>query len=536
MSRSRVIFFLIIGAALVFVFGAIALQNSQRDSDIRQATVAAQATMTAVAIPGNNNVAVVPIFAGGQPPTDNLPKYVCAADAFGSYYALQQMQVAGYDVKFGFHLGIIPIALEESYNLSEEARTSLLQSGTIDCLFTTLDSAALTGAGVITAVVDESAGADQLWARSTIKTINDLRGKKLIYASGSVGEFFALYTLNVAGLVPRNDVQMVPADSVEDAVKRFNQGQADAVSGWEPDIRNAAQGGGQYLIGSDKLRVVVDVIMTSRNAISTKAGAVQGFHNAWFFTLKNQFENFPTAAKQIADWGNNDWTGIQPATAEADLGKAVANIAQAGLSQNSAVMSDPTVLVERLDTAQRVWAAFGRSGFTGRTVDLVDPQFIRQSATRPDLATSGAPKNATFLLTSRPNLQAISPNQGETLAILPCRKFGFVPESTQLTSESKRILDNCVLPTLSSSTGIYLRVVGSAAWPKNDPPWTEKDIRDFARARAQSVADYLAQKGIDPKRLTLDAVIPPEARRNIESGLEQEKDRFVEMTLITVGR
>src|SRR5581483_8521818 len=536
MSRSRIIFFLIIGAAIIVVVVALLVQNIQTSNQIAtqtavaQATmtaVVAQATMTAVSVPGNTNTgsSVVPVFAGGTTPTDSLPKYVCAADAFGSYYTLQQMQVAGYDVQYGFHLGLVPFLLDGpggSYDISEEARDSLLENGNIDCLFTTLDAAALSGAGIITAVVDESAGADQLWARSTVKTLNDLRGKKVIYASNSVGQFFALYGLFVAGMNPRTDVTMIPAD-----------GQADAVSGWEPDILNAAKGGGAKLIGSDKLRVIVDVIMTARQSIQSRPRVVQAFHDAWFRTLKAQFDNFAQAAQQIAAWGHNDWSGINLKTAEADLGKALDHIAQAGLTQNSAVMSDTSVLVERLDQAQRVWAAFGQSAYTGRTSDLIDPTFVRQSATRNDLTTSGSPRNASFLLTSRPNLKAIAPNEGETLAVLPCRKLNFIPNSTELTSDARRILDSCVLPVLHSSIGLYLKIVGSAAWLPGD---TEQINRDFAMKRAQAVQQYLVSKGIDPNRLTLDTVLPPPERRGSSEGSVQEQDRFVEMSLITVGR
>ncbi len=538
MSRSRVIFFVIIGFAVLVVAGALFVQSLQKSGEDAKATQIAQATATAMVLPGSDTSGpVVPVYAGGKPPTDNLPTYVCAADAFASYYALQQMQVAGYDVKYGFHLGIVPFFMDNSYNYDEAARTELLNTGKIDCLFTTLDSAALSGAGVITAVIDESAGADQLWARPTINTLNDLRGKRIVFPADSVGQFFTLYSLYVAGLNPKNDAQLVPADSVDDAVRRFNQGQADAVAGWEPNILDAAKSNnGKVLLTSDKLRVLIDVIMTSRQSIKAKKRIVQSFHDAWFYTLKQQFENFGTAAKQIADWGHNDWSGIQSATAEKNLGDALAKLAQAGLSQNSAAMNDTSSLIERLTTAQRVWLAAGKSVFSDKLADisnLVDTTFVQNSVKNTDLATSGQPRNNTFLLTSRPNFEQIAPGKGETLAILPCRKFDFLPNSTEMISESKQILDNCVIPILHSSTGIYLKIVGSAAWLPGD---TEQINRDFAMKRAQAVADYLKSKGIDPKRLTLDVRVPPEERRNITDGLEQAKDRYVEMSLITVGR
>jgi ABC-type nitrate/sulfonate/bicarbonate transport system substrate-binding protein len=532
MSRSRVVFFLILGVAVLVVIGAGLVQTLQQSQRNVEATSAVQATLTAVALPGNNGASVVPIFAGGQTPTDSLPTYVCAADLFGSYYTLQQMQVAGYDTKYGFHLGIVPIGLDDNYSLSEDARTSLLESGNIDCLFTTLDSAALTGSGIITAIIDESAGADQLRARADVKTLNDLRGKKIIYTRESVSEFFMLYSLTVAGLT-KSSVTLIPADSIEDTVNRFNQGQADAVAGWRPNIDETSKGGGQKLIGSDKLRVVLDVIMTSRQAIKDKSQVVQAFHNAWFRTLKAQFEDFATAAKQIADWGHNDKTGINPDTAQNDLGSMLDDLAQAGLAQNAAAMNDTSALVERLDYAGYIWKQANETTYSGQSADLIATQFVRQAAGRSDLATTATPRNATFLLTSKPNLQAISPDQGETLAVLPCRKFTFGPDSTDLLSESRKILDTCVIPILHSSTGIYLKIVGSAAWLPGD---TEQINRDFATRRAQAVAKYLQSKGIDPQRLTLDVRLPPPERRGTDQGSEQEKDRYVELTLITVGR
>ena len=109
----------------------------------------------------------------------------------------------------------MPFFLDDdpAYDVSEEQRTALLNSGQWDCLLTTLDSVALKSPGVITAIVDESAGADQLWARD-IDTINDLKGKRITFSRGSVGEYFVYYALSIAQLSPRSDVTLLPQDSV----------------------------------------------------------------------------------------------------------------------------------------------------------------------------------------------------------------------------------------------------------------------------------------------------------------------------------
>jgi len=536
MSRSRLTFFAIIIVAVIIVVAGLMLQSITTTNQNVSATAAVQATLTAVGVPISDTTSVTPIFAGGTMPNDVLPQYTCAADAFASYYPLEQMQQAGYDVQNGFHLGLVPFYLDNSYNISEDQRTELLASGKIDCLFTTLDSAALKSSGIITAVIDESAGADQMWTHGTVKTLNDLRGKKITFAADSVSQFFTLYALDVAGLNPRSDVTMIPADSVDDAVSRFNKGQADVVSGWLPNIQNAKQSNGQYLIGSDKLHVLVDVIMTSRQAIQKRPQVVQAFHNAWFKTLKAQFEDFPKAAKQIASWGHNDWSLVSVATPDKDLGSQLSGIAQAGLSQNLTVMHDTARLVERLDTARRIWQAAGQSTDSDPTSSLIEPKFVLQSGSIGDLATSAQPRNTSFLLAERPNLEALAPGQGETLAILPCRHFDFLPESAEITTEIATQLNTCVLPVLNSSTGTYLKVVGSAAWPANTPQYTENDILPIAQKRAQAVVTYLTQKGIDAKRFSVSAVLPPPEHRNTTDGLTQANDRYVEMTLVTVGR
>jgi hypothetical protein len=447
------------------------------------------------------------------------------------------MQVSGKDVAHGFHLGIVPFLLDENpdYDVSEELRTALLNAGQWDCLLTTLDSVALTSPGVITAIVDESAGADQLWTRDTA-TINELQGKRIAFSRGSVGEYMAYYVLHTAGINPRTGITQVGRDSVADAVAAFNQGQADAVSGWEPDIYDAEQGGGVPLISSNQLRIIMDVVVTSRQSIADHPDQVQDFHDAWFETLKAQVEQFETAAQQIAAWGHNDWSFVYPETAGADLQVWLANVAQADLEDNAIAMQDPRPIVDRLNIARSVWAASGAVLPQDVTSGLVNPAFALRSAEQDSLRPLADPVNDTFSLSSQLDVTGINAEDAATLAVLPCRKFDFLPESTELTLTSRNLLDDCVIPTLSQSVGLFLRVRGSSAWPANNPPYTEQDILDIAEGRAQSVVDYLVSQGIDPARFIVEAVLPPEDHRNTEDAQIQAQDRFVELTLVTVGR
>jgi ABC-type nitrate/sulfonate/bicarbonate transport system substrate-binding protein len=544
MDRTRIIFIAIVGLAAIVVCGALTLtfvnnQLQDQEEPTPEEVVAGGETPVGEDRPTPTVLleSPEPVFGPNYDPDDGLPTYICGADAFGSYFTLQQMQMSGKDIEHGFHLGLVPFFLDDNpdYEVSEEQRTALLDAGHWNCLLTTLDSVALSSPGVITAIVDESAGADQLWARD-ISTINDLDGQRIAFSRGSVGEYFVYYALDIARLSPRSDVTLVPQDSVADAVEAFNSGQADVVSGWEPDIYEAETSGGLPLLSSNQLRIVMDVIVTSRQSIRNNPDLVQNFHNAWFDTLKDQVENFDLAAQQIAEWGHNDWSFVYPESASEDLSAWLESVAQADLGDNAFVMRDTRSIVNRLETARRVWEASDVDTAVDNIEDLVDGSFVLRAADQPSLQPNGKPVNDTFSISSQLDLRGVSTEDAQTLVVLPCRSFQFLPESTELTLESRRILDRCVIPTLSQSVGLFLQVQGSSAWPANDPPYTEEDILEVAEGRAQSVVDYLVSQGIDPARFIVEAILPPEDHRNTEDPQIQAQDRFVELTLITVGR
>ena len=538
MNQTRVIFFLIVGVAIVVLCGAIAFNQFLAPRLSATATPSSADATRSPQTPSTPQISSPdPVYGAAPQDKENLPTYVCGADAFGSYFTLQQMQMAGKDIEHGFRLGIVPFQLDgkPEYNIAEEQRTALLNSGQWDCLLTTLDAVALSSPGIVTAIVDESAGADQFWVRN-IGTINDLRGKRITFSRGSIGEYFVYYVLSIARLNPRFDVTLVPRDSVADAVQAFNDGQADAVSGWEPDIYEAKNSGGVPLLSSAQLRVGIDVVVTSRQSISGRPDQVQAFHDAWFDTLKTQVENFDAAAAQIAKWGHNDWSLVYPDTAANDLRQWLTSVAQADLGDNAFVMRDPAPMISRLNIARRVWAAAGANVPQDEVGDLINTGFVSRSAAQPGLQANGNPVNDTFSISAQLDLSGVSTGDTETLAVLPCRRFSFVPESTELTLESRRILDDCVVPTLQQSVGLYLRVKGSAAWPGPKGTYTQTEILQFAEARAQSVVDYLVSQDIDRTRFIVEATLPPEAHWETEDAELQAEDRYVEMTLITVGR
>src|SRR5437868_9044455 len=96
--------------------------------------------------------------------------------------------------------------------------------------------------------IDWSNGGDGIVVRENIKTVADLRGKRIVLAQNSPSHYFALNILVYGGVQPSE----VKIDSTEDAfqaAKAFerDKGIAAAVS-WSPDIYNLAKVKGNRIL------------------------------------------------------------------------------------------------------------------------------------------------------------------------------------------------------------------------------------------------------------------------------------------------
>ncbi|HEX5691495.1 MAG TPA: ABC transporter substrate-binding protein, partial [Roseiflexaceae bacterium] len=324
----------------------------------------------------------------------------------------------------GYDLVLVPFGVDGQPIPSEEERWTKLRSGEWDVLATTLDGMAKQSdpsIGAITAVIDESAGADKLVAKPEIPTINDLRGKTIAYSEGSVGEYFLYYALSLAGLTPQ-DVTLAPQPEVADAVTVYTEGRADAVSAWEPDVIAAEDAGAKTVIASDKLRAILDVLVTSRPALDGKTEAVQAFHDAWFEALRIMIDTPDQAEQAIIDWGHPDWTFIEN---PGDLKASLAKLAQATLGANQIAFQQPQLLVSRLSEAQSIWARAGQSPPQTDLNQLVDTRFALGSARDSRLFSNQPPVNSSFLLTEKVDLPQLSTEEqqnAEAVVKLPLEK------------------------------------------------------------------------------------------------------------------
>ncbi len=485
-----------------------------------------------------------PIWGKGYRENDGLETVTCGAYAFSADYVLQQIQTSGLDAKNGFHLGIIPFYLNDQYFVTAKDRTDALQDGTLDCLLTTFDLMALEDPGILTSFINESAGGDQLWSRG-LSSLNDLKGKRIAFEANGPSAYFVYDLLNTVQLSPK-DVTLLPQPSQADAIAVFNKGDADAVAGWEPVIFGAEKGGGKPLATSNEFRSILGGIVMSRDAVKNKRAALQGFHDAWFQALKLHETDFPTAAKQIAAWGNNDYLGVSESSAEKDLRTLLGGVAQASLNDNVRAFSDVPIITRRLQQARGLWALNGHTVPRGDVTKVIDPSFVMAAgrAAQVDPQAVSTFVNNTFSLgRTRLPVQAngTAPSapkaaaDAQVLAVLPCKRFEFQPNSSDLRSQSAKELGDCALNVLRQNVSIYVSVKGSSAWPGPKGSVKQALVEDTARLRAQAVVDYLVAQGIAKERFVVEWTLPPVANRETLDAVKMAEDRFVEISLLASG-
>jgi NitT/TauT family transport system substrate-binding protein len=185
-----------------------------------------------------------------------------------------------------------------------------MAAGRLDGVVSTIDTMVLylkTGKEFqYVLALDDSKGGDGLVARKEIKSVKDLKGKKVAFSEGSVSQFFLNVLLKEAGLTQK-DVEAVNMKP-EDAGAAFVAEKVDAAVTWEPWLsKGKSAPHGQLLVDSSKTPgLITDVLIFRSDVIAKRGKEIQGVVNAWnkavAFWEKNKTEGNEIMARGVGDW------------------------------------------------------------------------------------------------------------------------------------------------------------------------------------------------------------------------------------------
>jgi NitT/TauT family transport system substrate-binding protein len=179
---------------------------------------------------------------------------------------------------------------------------STLTAGQIDANSQTLGDTVSSIAGgadqVVVLVNDNSTGNDKIIVREGIKSIADLKGKKVAAEEGTVDHFLLLLGMRKAGLSPK-DIQFVPLETGK-ASAAFISGKVDAVAVFAPFTTQALKlkGSKELFSSKDFPGAISDHLVFTRKFVTENPDKVQGMVDSWFRTLDYIKAN-PAKANEI---------------------------------------------------------------------------------------------------------------------------------------------------------------------------------------------------------------------------------------------
>jgi NitT/TauT family transport system substrate-binding protein len=164
-----------------------------------------------------------------------------------------------------------------------------LNDGKIDGNSQTLgDTVSSIAAGkdlVIVLTNDNSTGNDQIIINEKIKSVKDLKGKKVAVEEGTVDHFLLVLALKRAGMSIK-DVQLVPLETSK-AAAAFAAGTVDATAVFAPFTTTALKRPGSKALFSSKdfPGAISDHLVFTRKFVSQHPEKVQAIVDTWFDTL-----------------------------------------------------------------------------------------------------------------------------------------------------------------------------------------------------------------------------------------------------------
>ena len=188
-------------------------------------------------------------------------------------------------------------------------------------------------------VLDKSHGADALVARSSIRNISQLKGKKIGVEHTALGGYFLSLFLAKSGLT-QNDLKIVYME-ISKHEEAFKNKQVDAVITFEPILTKIKNAGGTVLFDSKSLPgKIIDILIVNSEVLKTHPDELKEIIQAWDQSTQYIIANLDKSAEFIGKREN-----IKPE----EYKKALSGIRLIGAEENQNLLGHPKELKNILE-------------------------------------------------------------------------------------------------------------------------------------------------------------------------------------------
>jgi NitT/TauT family transport system substrate-binding protein len=389
-----------------------------------------------------------------------------------------------FSKEFGVEVELLQI---DDFVKSRDAFRAGGDKGGVDIMWSTVDAYALEYDGLSKlnpkAIMqyDWSRGGDAIAVDASIKTVADLRGKRLACAQETPSHYFALYVLSQGGLTSK-DVNWVFTDSAVEAANVFKAGRVEAAVSWSPDVYVAArerQGGHILASTKEASNLIADIFVARGDFVEKYPEDVRRFVGGWLKGVDMVKQNPDRAAVLL----QKSLTGVNTLD---DAKAMLDDVKLPDFSENRAFFDPQGSLVNYnsiYQTAQGIWRKIGKIKDVYQPHQTVDTRFIEASAEWFPNATAPTAGKSEFDF-SKPTKSTAAPILTKTVSIY------FPSGSSTLDENAKGILETQVVDLAATFGSAYMRIAGNT----DDVGSRDANVR-LSRARADAVARFLVSKG-----------------------------------------
>src|SRR5919106_1044545 len=432
---------------------------------------------------------------------------------------------AGSQYKTKYGLDVKFVLLEDP-----SGKLAAFRTGQIDIMWNTVDNWARE-ASVLAAenkqaksiiMQDWSRGGDGIVALSSIRSVEDLKGKKIACTQFTPSHFLLLYLLSQSGLSPEDraavERNIMFTNDAPAAAAAFTAKQVDAAVTWEPDLSGAvtARGAEAHVLVSTQAatNIIADTLCARQELIDQAPETVRDFVRGWLDGIE-MIKNNPNGSYEVVGKALKlDNETVSGMLSGLKLTPYADNAQFYGLTGSKAHY---TTL---FDTAFVIWRKKGLVTKTVDAKDWVDARFLQAVAS-----------NYPGQKVEEAAVVARAPSSKDIPILHQQIQIQFTPGSDEIMPGSYLLLDK-LGETMTSFGSTVLRIEGNT-----DSTGSAAGNLTLSERRALSVKNYIVKNfpNIPPTRFQTigRGSSNPVAENTTEAGRQQNRRTDIKVILAT---
>lgn len=374
------------------------------------------------------------------------------------------------------------------------AKLAAFIKGDVDIMWDTVDSYAREASELkekglkARSIIQEdwSRGGDGIVSLKTIKSVEDLKGKRIASTQYTPSHWLLLFLLAQSGLSPQDRAEIekniVFTAEAPQAAAMFKAGKVDAAVTWEPDLSGAVaarENEAHVLVSTTAAtNVIADTLVARQQLIDEAPGSVQAFVAGWFDAISVMKEDPQSTNQLIADALKLTTDDVSGMLSGLKLTPYADNALFFGLSGPKAYFDS------LFNGAFVIWRKKGVVNTVVDAADWKDGRFVQALA--KDYASQKVEES--FAFKDKPKLT-------DRAIVNKSLSIHFTTGSDEIMPGSYFTLDS-LGETMLSFGNTYLQVEGNT-----DSRGNESANKSLSARRAESVKSYLVKNfNLDPKR------------------------------------